>query len=282
MILIAVCGVLNGIIGILKSVEEIIDHELQCAHSYSYYILVLANFVIFQVLNQIILWEIVYITFLRATVILEVRYGMKTENLKLYMRRFITVLFTIFLINHTVRIFFHRIEEVTDNDMKVRELGIPCDSEKIYIIAAFAGDCLRRILLTIAGLTSLIIPILIMIILSIFLIIELRSSSETLQKTQESSTRQNSAARALLLFLCFYVLAELPYVLLFSVGLYNPADFEQLDEYIYSQVDIFIYANMCLGILVYSLMSSQYRKTVIATFWRRKSSSVVDQSSRVT
>lgn len=56
--------------------------------------------------------------------------------------------------------------------MKVRELGIPwvlkiilfsklnkllrCDSEKIYIIAAFAGDCLRRILLTIAGLTSLV------------------------------------------------------------------------------------------------------------------------------
>ncbi|EGT60512.1 hypothetical protein CAEBREN_31213 [Caenorhabditis brenneri] len=115
------------------------------------------------------------------------------------------------------------------------------------------------------------IPIFLMIILSIFLVFELYHSQSPLIKTEESAHRQNSAAQGLLVFLSFYILAELPYVVLFGLGIYNPADFEQLDEYTYTQVDIFIYVNMCLGILVYCLMSSQYRATVRATFWRRNS-----------
>ncbi|EFO87761.1 hypothetical protein CRE_05518 [Caenorhabditis remanei] len=283
MILIAICGVLTGILGVFKSIVEIIDNDFACTHSYWYYVLVLVHFLIFQVLNQIILWEIVYITFLRAAVILDVRYGMKTDKLKLYMKRFIYTLFLIFLLNHFFRIGFHRIEEVTDKAQIAEALnGKTCVPKKVYTIAAFAGNCLRRILLTIAGITSLIVPILIMLILSVFLVFELRTSISSTIISTESSNRQNTTARALLLFLCFYVMAELPYVLLFSIGLYNPADFEQLDEYTYTQVDIFIYVNMCLGILVYCLMSSQYRATVLETFWRKNQVSTIDKTSRMT
>ncbi|KAF1752271.1 hypothetical protein GCK72_018825 [Caenorhabditis remanei] len=251
MILIAICGVLTGILGVFKSIVEIIDNDFACTHSYWYYVLVLVHFLIFQVLNQIILWEIVYITFLRSAVILDVRYGI--------------------------------IEEVTDKAQIAEALnGKTCVPKKVYTIAAFAGNCLRRILLTIAGITSLIVPILIMLILSVFLVFELRTSISSTIISTESSNRQNTTARALLLFLCFYVMAELPYVLLFSIGLYNPADFEQLDEYTYTQVDIFIYVNMCLGILVYCLMSSQYRATVLETFWRKNQVSTIDKTSRMT
>ncbi|EGT57432.1 hypothetical protein CAEBREN_30463 [Caenorhabditis brenneri] len=272
MVLIAICGVLTGIFGTFKSVVEIIDHEYVCSHSYWYFLLVLIYFLVFQVLNQVILWEIVYITFLRAAIILDVRYGMKTEKIKSRMRGFIYFFFIVFLVNHFIRISFHRISEVEEKDRGQRILNVMgCDSTKEYTILAIAGNCLRRILLTIAGITSLAIPIFLMIILSIFLVFELYHSQSPLIKTEESAHRQNSAAQGLLVFLSFYILAELPYVVLFGLGIYNPADFEQLDEYTYTQVDIFIYVNMCLGILVYCLMSSQYRATVRATFWRRNS-----------
>uniref|UniRef100_A0A1I7V4C9 G_PROTEIN_RECEP_F1_2 domain-containing protein n=1 Tax=Caenorhabditis tropicalis TaxID=1561998 RepID=A0A1I7V4C9_9PELO len=154
MILIALCGVLTGVIGVFKSVIEIIDHEYICAHSYYYFLLVLFYFLVFQVLNQVILWEIVYITFLRASVIMDVRYGMKTENLKRNMRGFVYTLFGIFLLNHFFRIFFHRIDEI-----EVKEKAPNgCSTTKEYVITAIAGNCLRRILLIIAGVTSLVRP----------------------------------------------------------------------------------------------------------------------------
>ncbi|CAI2353314.1 unnamed protein product [Caenorhabditis sp. 36 PRJEB53466] len=298
MILIAVSGIVSGSLGVVKNMVEMFRFEILCANSFSYVLVTLGHFLVFQVFNQVILWEIVYITFLRATIILDVRHGMyaseaiqpaysfdfrKTERVRRNMKRFIYTVFIVFLLNHIVRISFHRIEHGYD-ELAMEELAArQCKLDKIYTINSFAGNCLRRILLSIAGITSLIIPIFIMCALSVFLVFELRSSATSSSaasnhNSTQSDNRKSNAASALLLFLCFYVLAELPYVVLFSVGLYNPADFEQLDEYIYIQVDMFIYVNMSLGILVYCLMSSQYRDTVLITFWRKNKAVVGDQN----
>ncbi|UMM31879.1 hypothetical protein L5515_005903 [Caenorhabditis briggsae] len=178
MICIALCGVLSGVIGVIKSVFEVHEHFGTCHHSYRYYVVGLIYFLAYQIINQFILWLIIYITFLRA----------------------------------------------------------------------------------------MIIPIFIMIVLTIFLVIELRSPDPV--KSAENTKKQINATYGLVAFLFCYIFAELPYVFLFALGLINPSDFVQLDEYIYSQVDAFICSSMCIGIIIYAMMSAQYRDTICATFCR--------------
>uniref|UniRef100_A0A8R1HXG8 G-protein coupled receptors family 1 profile domain-containing protein n=1 Tax=Caenorhabditis japonica TaxID=281687 RepID=A0A8R1HXG8_CAEJA len=241
MILIAVCGVLNGVIGVFKNAVEIIEDDFRwylplhsglyieffkyfSVHSFYYYSLVYFHFVVFALINQIILWQIVYITFLRAAIVLNIRRGIKVEKTKLNMRRFIYTIFTIYFVNHMIRSSFHRVDEHTDKDsIQIMLDDRKCKTDRFYEITSLAGQCVQRILLTIAGITSVITPILIMCILSTILAFELRASRAT---SMSSHPNKNNAASALLLFLCFYVLAELPYVLLYGVGLYNPADFK--------------------------------------------------------
>ncbi|PIC22654.1 hypothetical protein B9Z55_016631 [Caenorhabditis nigoni] len=111
-----------------------------------------------------------------------------------------------------------------------------------------------------------IIPIFIMIFLTVFLVIELRSPDPI--KSAENTKKQINATYGLVAFLFCYIFAELPYVFLFALGLINPSDFVQLDEYIYSQVDAFICSSMCIGIIIYAMMSAQYRDTICATVCR--------------
>ncbi|CAP30659.1 Protein CBG11280 [Caenorhabditis briggsae] len=68
-----------------------------------------------------------------------------------------------------------------------------------------------------------IIPIFIMIVLTIFLVIELRSPGPV--KSAENTKKQINATYGLVAFLFCYIFAELPYVFLFALGLINPSDF---------------------------------------------------------
>ncbi|CAP30660.2 Protein CBG11279 [Caenorhabditis briggsae] len=270
MICIALCGVLSGVIRVIKSVFEVHEHFGTCHHSYRYYVVGLIYFLAYQIINQFILWLIIYITFLRAMVILEVKRGLSppgSKMLKIFMISFICLMTAIFFFNHLLRVSYHRIEEIVDEE-KIEELikEKRCKYQKVYNIEAFSGDCLRRILLSIAGVTGFIIPIFIMIVLTIFLVIELRSPGPV--KSAENTKKQINATYGLVAFLFCYIFAELPYVFLFALGLINPSDFVQLDEYIYSQVDAFICSSMCIGIIIYAMMSAQYRDTICATFCR--------------
>ncbi|PIC22655.1 hypothetical protein B9Z55_016631 [Caenorhabditis nigoni] len=219
MISIAICGVLSGVIGVIKSVFEVHEHFGTCHHSYRYYVVGLIYFLAYQIINQFILWLIIYITFLRSMVILEVKRGLYVST---------TVHF------------------------KLNYLG----SYKRYQ-KCFKCQNIRDIM---------IIPIFIMIFLTVFLVIELRSPDPI--KSAENTKKQINATYGLVAFLFCYIFAELPYVFLFALGLINPSDFVQLDEYIYSQVDAFICSSMCIGIIIYAMMSAQYRDTICATVCR--------------
>ncbi|CAI5453702.1 unnamed protein product [Caenorhabditis angaria] len=135
-------------------------------------------------------------------------------------------------------------------------------SETAYDSRRTISQCIVRLFLSISAIFGEVLPCTLLIIFCSILIFEINSHSSPDASSSIHSNSRQKAARALIQFLIFYFLAQFPLFLLYSLGLYNPEDFSQLDDYIYLQVDCLFFANMSIGILVYCLMSSEYRKTI--------------------